>query len=136
MWNKWKDEYLNICNRHAPFKEIWVKDRYNPWITSDIIKLMYKRDYIGNKAIINNNPDMMNEYRKLRNQVSHMIEQSKTDYPNDMSLLYYSDRTGLWKDVHKIAGSHKHVNNIHPNLDSNEFNTLFCKSRYKDIKHV
>ncbi len=35
MWNKWKDEYLNICNRHAPFKEIRVKDRYNPWITSD-----------------------------------------------------------------------------------------------------
>ncbi len=52
LWNKWKDEYLNICNRHAPFIEIMIKDRYNPWITSDIIKLMYKQDYIGNKAII------------------------------------------------------------------------------------
>ncbi len=39
-WNKWKDEYLNICNRHASFKEIRVKDRYNTWITSGIIKLM------------------------------------------------------------------------------------------------
>ncbi len=66
MWNTWKDEYLNICNRHAPFKQIKVKHRYNnPWITSDIIILMYKQDYMGNKAIINNNPVMMNEYSKL-----------------------------------------------------------------------
>ncbi len=80
---------------------------------------MYKRDYIGNKVIINNNPDMMNEYRKLRNQVSHMIQQSKTDYLNDVSLLCSNDPNGLWKEIYKIAASDKHVNNIHPNLDSN-----------------
>ncbi len=68
---------------------------------------------------------MMNEYRKLRNQVGHMMEQSKTDYLNDMSLLYSNDPNGLWKEIHKLAGSDKHINDIHPNLDSNEFNTLF-----------
>ncbi len=66
----------------------------------------------------------MNEYGRLRNQVGHVIEQSKTDYLNDMSLLYSNDHKGLWKEIHKIAGSDKHVNNIHPNLDSNEFNTF------------
>ncbi len=34
---------------------------------------------------------MMNEDRKLRNQVGHMIKQSKADYLNDMSLLYSND---------------------------------------------
>ncbi len=58
MRNKWEDEYVNTCNRHTPFKEIRVKDRYNARITSDIIKLMYKWYYIVNKAIINNNHEI------------------------------------------------------------------------------
>ncbi len=55
-----------------------------------------------------------------------MIEQSQTDYLNDMSLLYSNDPKGLQKEIHKIAGSDEHVNKIHPNLDSNEFNTFFA----------
>ncbi len=69
---------------------------------------------------------MINEYRKLRNQVVHMVEQSETDYHNDMSLLYSNDPKGLWKEIHKIAESDKHVNNIHLNLDLNEVNTSFA----------
>ncbi len=76
---------------------------------------------------------MINEYGKLRNQVGHMIEPSKTDYLNDMSLLYSDDPKGLWKEIHKIAGSDKHVNNI---LTQMNLIHVFCKCGCKDIRHI
>ncbi len=53
-----------------------------------------------------------------------------------MSPLYSNDPKGLWKEIHNIAGSAKHINNIHPNLYSNEFNTFFCECEYKDIRNI
>ena len=42
-WLNWKTEFQRISNKHAPIKESRVKHRHNPWIGSDIIKLMYER---------------------------------------------------------------------------------------------
>ncbi len=88
-------------------KKVRVKDRLNLWITSDIINVMYKWDYRG-----------------LHTPVGHMIDQSKINYFHDMSLflLWWC----LWKGIHKTHGSDNHVNNIYPNLDSNEFYTSFA----------
>lgn len=126
MWIEWKNEFMRICDKHAPFKEIRVKERYNPWITSDIIKQMYKRDYISEKANLANDPDMEREYRMLRNNVTNMIEQSKADYFDNVAIKHSNDPKGLWKEVHKIAGKDKHVNNVHPNLNCNGFNEFFA----------
>jgi hypothetical protein len=125
IWLKWKHDYLSICNKHAPFKEVRVKDRHNPWITSEIIKLMYKRDYIGEKAKIENDTDLLNEYKSLRNKVTYKIEQSKSDYLNNVTHKYSNNPKGLWKEIHKISGNDKHINNVHPNLNSNGFNNFF-----------
>ena len=35
-WSAWKTEFIRICNIHAPFREIRVKSRFNPWFSSDI----------------------------------------------------------------------------------------------------
>ena len=55
-----------------------VKNRHNPWITPDIIKEMYERDYTHKKAkAIVNDDNLWNEYRRLRNSVTSKIEHSK-----------------------------------------------------------
>ena len=49
IWSEWKAEFLRISNKHAPIKVSRVKNRYNPWMNSDIINLMYERDFIHKK---------------------------------------------------------------------------------------
>ena len=48
--NTWSCTVNNIMNKHAPLKTYRVKTRSNPWITRYIISLMYRRDYIHDKA--------------------------------------------------------------------------------------
>ena len=41
--------YTEICDKHAPMKSLRLKKRSNPWITHDIIKLMYQRENVYTK---------------------------------------------------------------------------------------
>ena len=51
IWLDWVNAFLKICNKHAPIKNIRVKQsRYSPWITPDILTLIHKRDYLKRKA--------------------------------------------------------------------------------------
>ncbi len=44
-----------------------------------------------------------------------------------MSYLIQSNYSkGQVKVIHKIDGNDKHLNNIHPDLDCNDFNELFA----------
>ena len=50
-WKHWKQQFTETCNNHAPFVEKRLKARKCPWITPDIVKLMYRRDSIHGKAV-------------------------------------------------------------------------------------
>ncbi len=47
-WDKWSVSFQDICNKHAPLRKIRVRDRSNPWMTKDILHLMYSRDNVHN----------------------------------------------------------------------------------------
>ena len=47
MWNQWKSAFLGICQKSAPIREARVKSRVNPWMTPEIVKLIYRRDYLN-----------------------------------------------------------------------------------------
>ena len=46
-WDDWKSAFVCVSDKHAPIKTSRLKVRSNPWMTSDIVKLMYKRDKIS-----------------------------------------------------------------------------------------
>ena len=47
---RWKLTYTDICDKRAPMNSLRQKERSNPWMTHDIIKLMYERDHVHAKA--------------------------------------------------------------------------------------
>ena len=76
-WNVWKDEFLNICNQHAPKRFCRLKDRFNPWITKEIVQLMYRRDYLHRQAVKYSDDDLMNGYEAVRNEINYVIQNGK-----------------------------------------------------------
>ena len=48
-WVVWKETFLALSHKHAPFVERRLKKRNNPWISPDIVKLMYHRDFYTKK---------------------------------------------------------------------------------------
>ena len=76
-WEQWKLAYKEICDKHAPMKSLRLKNRSNPWITHDIIKLMYQRYNVHANVIQKNDPLLWQKYRELRHKVTCVIKERK-----------------------------------------------------------
>ena len=74
------DEFLGICDSHAPIKERRVKVRKNSWMTAEVIDLMFHRDSLRQKAIKHKDPTIWDQYIKIRNNVTKVIHKSKAFY--------------------------------------------------------
>ncbi len=76
-WSLWYSTFIELCDKYAPIKEIRVKDRNNPWVTSDIIKLMYERDHVHKKAVKTGDSLLFEHYKVLRNKVTSCLDNAK-----------------------------------------------------------
>ena len=125
MWTKWKTSFDEVCNSHAPMKECRVKDRHNPWITSDVVKLMYKRDYLKKKYDKLKLPHILSEYRRTRNNVTKVIKNKKRKYFSTVTEKYKGDSKKLWKEINKFIGRKSTNTDIPNNLNGDDFNEYF-----------
>ena len=100
-WEQWKLAYTEICDKHAPRKSLRLKKRSNPWITHDIIKLMYQRDNVHANAIQKSDPLLWQQYRELRNKVTCVIKVRKNAYFSDMNVLCRDDPKRMWSEIKK-----------------------------------
>ena len=124
-WLNWKTEFLRISNKPAPIKERRVKHRHNPWIGSDIIKLMYERDFIHKKARMQNCPKMWAHYKSLRKNVTNSINQAKKACFEDLPTKYVNEPKKLWKELSRIAGNKRNDNVVPSVLTSDILNEYF-----------
>ena len=106
LWLKWKKSFHALSNQHAPFKIARLKNRRNPWITNDILKLMYERDYAQKKASDSNDDSKSNflwvNYRQLRNQVTTMVRSAKKEHMNNALNEHQSNGKKLWQLIRQI----------------------------------
>ena len=84
---KWKLKFNEICNKNAPIKVARLKKWSNPWITPDVVKLMYKRDHVHAKAVRTKSDTLFDQYRSLRNQVTKVIKENKQKYYNEIKSM-------------------------------------------------
>ena len=74
--------FTEICNKNNPIKVARLKKRWNPWVTPDVVKLMYERDHVYTKAVKTKDGSLYNHYRSLRNHVTNVIQEN-----NILSIL-------------------------------------------------
>ena len=129
-WQKWKDTFITISDTHAPFKTARLKSRRNNWVTSDIVKLMYNRDYLHKKAVKSKDPTRSNKtwqlYRKARNFVTLTIKNAKLRYNESMINQYRNKPKELWKHIKRVVPKESNVvlNEISPDVFNEYFATI------------
>ena len=93
-------------------------------MTSDIVKLMYKREKIHELAVKRKDDSLMNEYRKLRNTVTDMIKDRKREYFTDVSNSSGTNPRSFWAELGSII-SKINIRSIPRNMSAEEFNIYF-----------
>ena len=51
MWEIWKCILMATIDEHAPFRLRRVRNRKSPWITNDLRRQIFNRDYLKKKAV-------------------------------------------------------------------------------------
>ena len=77
---EWNKIFLLIADTNAPLRARKVRSDRQPWMTNEIKKLSFHRDYLKKKAVMSKSPAYHNSYKRCRNQVTKLINNAKTQY--------------------------------------------------------
>ena len=124
-WITWKTIFNAVSKRHAPTRECRVKDRLNPWMSDDILKLMYKRDYIHKKWVETKRESIFHQYKNIRNMITSKIRHAKSDYFTDGINASAGNSRRTWKVLKHALNTSNKNNNVPPSLTSDSLNQYF-----------
>ena len=120
-WQTWKNEFLRICNKHAPVRFCKIKQVNNPWITVDILKLINHRDFLLKKALTSKLEADFRQYQNARNRVNIAIRKVKKSFYSE-KIIAASSKNELWKTLRNVLPS-KRDQSCNPNLSAEVFNS-------------
>ena len=69
-----------FIDKHAPLKTKRIRNKRSPWITNELLREIYKRDFLKIKATSTNDPLIWKEFKGARNKVNNSIKKAKRKY--------------------------------------------------------
>ena len=120
--NKTSEEAINfffnkinmLLDEMAPYKRLnrkEIKTENSPWITRGILKSIANRDKV-HKSYLKENDDLTKaelyrKFKQIRNMISTLIKQAKTDYYKELFEENKSNIKQTWKEIKKIVNLNK-----------------------------
>ena len=77
---KWSSLFSSLIDKHAPYREIRVSEKFCPWISTDLENLIQRRDHLKKAAVKSKSITLMMAYKNVRNEVTSLNRQLKKQY--------------------------------------------------------
>lgn len=94
-----------IANTHAPFKKFRVKDRTNPWFTTELSTMLIVRNKAWALARRTKAASDWTYFRQIRNKFTAAVRQAKSNYNIDMLSSSSSNPKIFWKAFKSFNGN-------------------------------
>ena len=101
LW-AWQNLFNDICNNHAPWKQVEIRSTSAPWISDEIRLKMNRRYKLFKKAINTKCPSLWQEYKRARNEVTSALRLAKASYFSNM-FDEVKNTTAYWKLLNKAT---------------------------------
>ena len=128
IWQIWSQKFLEMSDRHAPFKIQRVKERKNQWITQNIIRKMTDRDKKHHQAIsckhVEQCTALWNQYRRLRNGITNEIRQLKRQHYHKVIHMHAKNPKEMWKAINTVLPK-PGKDSVTTSITPDEFNDYF-----------
>ena len=124
-WTSWKNEFLSICQKHAPIQTCKAKCIFKPWFSKELQNMIYSRNHAHKLFAKNKDIISYNKYKELRNKVTSKIRKEKFIYYSDQIENNKNNISGMWNTLKHLLPSKNKYSSVDENLDPNEFNCFF-----------
>ena len=90
-------------DEHAPLRSRRLSNRKSPWITNDLRRQIFNRDYLKKKAVSINDPEAWDQYRQARNHTNNAIKKAKRAYFTENLDLHRGNMKKTWKLINDLS---------------------------------
>ena len=94
--------FSSLIDKHAPYREIRLSEKFCPWISTDLKYLIRRRDQLKQAAVRNNSMSLMMTYRNVRNQVTTLNRQLKKQYFAQKITKEEGNMKATWQIVNQF----------------------------------
>ena len=102
---------MSSINKHALVKHKRIGKKKSPWITSDLLQKMHKRDYLKKKAVQTNDKNYWRQYKVARNETNNAIKTQKRKYFTTNLDAKQKRPRKTWKLINELnSRQHKSAN--------------------------
>ena len=119
-----KHSFLKISDSYAPIEVRRLKQRHNPWVTSDIVTLIYKRDFLKEQTIKQHSKELWDEYTHLRNDISSKLKKAEKEHNEQEVTNCQGNPQKMWKVFNSLLHNKSHIEPP-TELDATMFNDYF-----------
>lgn len=147
-WEKFREIFHSSLDKVAPYKEIKVKQKTEPWMTSDILDYIRKRDIQLQLYKKSKSKHIYSDYCKLRNKVQKEVKKAKEEYISNKIEENKNNPKKLWQQLKGLGYSSKQKDNASVVLSvegqnchdlkeiANVFNNFFTTVAAKLVKKL
>ena len=93
-----------ILDTMAPIKKVQVRTKYAVWLSNSTKEKMKLRDTAKKKAQETNNDEDWKRYKHMRNNVTNILKNEKTNYQKQKIIDCCDDTGSVWKNVKTFLG--------------------------------
>ena len=111
LWKEWKEKFLLVADMHAPPVARRVRSEHAPWLTSEIKRKIYDRDFLKKKSVKTGSANF-DAYKKARNELNSLIQSTKARYYNDALNQCKKDPKAMWKTINQLTNKTSKITNI------------------------
>ncbi|XP_072014831.1 uncharacterized protein [Amphiura filiformis] len=122
-WSIFKDNFIQVADRHAPKVEIRIKGNLPPWFNKDILSLSNDRDFSKRIAQRSGKSSDWDVYRNKKNETNNVIKNAKKSVLQQIQLSRANMMTR--ESVNEVVVNGKNIND--PKTVANAFNVFFTE---------
>ena len=129
---EWERNFINILDKHAPFKHRKGRNNYATYIDHELRQKMFRRNLYKKKHTKYGDADDWLSYKNLKNEVNVMVKSKRKSYFPQKLHEAKGDSKETWRILNSALGRRSKTTNIN-SLKADNDNEVTC---HKDIANI
>ena len=110
--SKWASVFSALIEKHVPYRELRVSEKYCPWVTLQLKNLIRKRDNLKRAAIKSKSTTLMTAYKNVRNQATSLNRELEKQNFAEKIAKEKGNMKGTWKIINQLVNKRSKSTNI------------------------
>ena len=109
---QWSRTLSDIIEKHAPLRERRVTERFSPWITAGLKRLLRARDKLKIKAVKVKSQLLMNAYKQMRCKANNLNRKLKREHFSSKIELNKGNIKETWRTINQLVNKRSKTTEI------------------------